>query len=113
MKLRILMLAAVCLFSLSVFALPDYPTWTIYYDAAGNEVGYRSLNCAGQWSSSGTTDTEYYSVEYGEPCHNEVELITCEDVGLVTFNGGTLPRCVSEGFNYWCVNNPSADSCNW
>ena len=113
MKLRILMFAAVCLFSLSVFALPDYPISTIYYDDAGNEVGYRSLDCAGHWNSGGTTTTEYYSVEYGEPCHNEVELITCEDVGLVTFNGGNLDRCVSSGFNYWCVNHPSADSCNW
>jgi hypothetical protein len=113
MKLRMFMFAAVCLFSLSVFALPDYPMWTIYYDETGNEVGYRSLNCAGRWSSSGTTNTENYSVEYGEPCHNEVELITCPDVGLVTYNGGTLDRCVSEGFNLWCTFNPSSPSCSW
>ena len=108
MKLRILIVAVACLFSLSAFALPDYPVYTTYYDEEGCEVGYRSLNCAGQWSSSGTT-TDNYVVEYGEQCHNEVELITCQDVGLTTIENWPSNFCVTEGFRLWfCSNYPGA-----
>jgi len=106
MKLRILMVAVACLFSLSAFALPDYPFWTTYYDEEGCEVGYRTLNCAGQWSNSGTM-TNIFMTEYGEPCHTEVELYTCEDFYLESFPGEGFPACYSEGYVFFhCMEHP-------
>ena len=112
MKLRIVMVAVACLFSLSVFALPDYPHWTTYYDEEGCEVGYRNLDCGGHWYTSGTV-TDNFCTEYGDPCHTEVEWYTCQDLNLVALSEYGFPRCVSEGFALWCEFNPQEPLCHW
>ena len=104
MKLRILMVAVACLFSLSAFALPDYPWYSEYFDEEGNSVGYRTMNCLGQFNTVGTV-TENFTTEFGEPCHTEVELYTCTDFDLVAFTGTYFPMCFSPGYAFWCENN--------
>jgi hypothetical protein len=111
MKRKMLIIGVFCLIAVSVFALPDYPMWTVYYDEDGNVVGERSVNCAGQWYTTGTM-TDNSTVEYGERCDNEVQLYTCQDFNLTTLPGESFPSCVSEGYRvWWCTRNQP--QCVW
>jgi hypothetical protein len=77
-------------------ALPDQSQFTTYFDANGNEIGWRSISCLGHWSSSGDTSGDNFTVEY-EVCNSNVEPITCSDVGLTTV-GSCTDWCVSSGY---------------
>ena len=99
MRLSLLLIVAVILLAaVPVFALPDYPTWTTYYDEDGEEVGGFAMFCNGGHNSWGTT-TDNFVQEIGERCNNFVEPIGCGDMGLSTIGSCPVSSwCVSDGY---------------
>lgn len=97
-----LFLVVLCLFAVPAMALPDHSIYTTYYDAYGTEIGSRLLQCNGQLTYSGTTTSDYYSVEVLEACNNWVEPLGCGDMGMTTVG--------QAGCSNWCVSSSYAQS---
>lgn len=76
---------------------PERPHETIYYDSAGNEIGWIYLTCLGSFRANGDTSGDIFTVTYGEPCMDTLEPIVCSDVGLTSV-GSCSDWCVSEGY---------------
>ncbi|HYK05121.1 MAG TPA: hypothetical protein VE974_25445 [Thermoanaerobaculia bacterium] len=95
-----LSLIVLCLLAVPAMALPDHAMLTTYFDECGTEIGWRQLSCNGQFTSSGTTTSDYYSVEVLMECNNWVEPLGCGDMGLTTVGqSGCSSWCVSSGYS--------------
>ena len=74
----------------SALALPEYSTYTEYFNSSGQQIGWRIWNCWG-----GTTGSGGYSDIYTQEatdCETS-ETVSCDELGLEQIPG--CPICVS------------------
>ena len=79
-------------------AQPERATSTVWYDSAGNEIGWVHIRCDGPVQASGDTTGDIYITDLGEQCDVYVEPIGCSDLGLYTVGSSCSETCVSAGY---------------
>jgi hypothetical protein len=110
MKLKRIFLLAALLFVFPTVAsaMPDFSWYVEYFDANGQQIGWRLWGCTGTYGS-GPLDTDYTTVEIGVSCYtgDPVE-VTCADLDMLDTGCGI---CMSYDYEALYLEEIAPDPC--